>query len=110
MGSNIGKDIAMAEKIIRKKRRGFKRLHREEAMEVVTAMDRPGKGRTIGTVREVARKAGCSAATCYRLYKESFAEAIGPSVCVKTLYSYSRKGLLEGIRPVDLPRRKAFKT
>lgn len=40
MGLNIGKDMPMAEKIIRKKRRRFKHLRREEVAEVVTAMDR----------------------------------------------------------------------
>ena len=169
----------MAEKIIRKKRRRFKHLRREEVAEVVTAMDRT-EGRTLEKVKGIARKAGCSVATCYRLYGESRIEALGPSgqrreerhvsavltpretfrkrnssgnarkaekaagflrlvsdyvredrmlrtleeawhairgagysgpsVCVKTLYSYCREGLLDGIRPVDLPRRKAWKT
>ena len=179
MSLNIGKDMPMAEKIIRKKRRRFKHLRREEVAEVVTAMDRT-EGRTLEKVKGIARKAGCSVATCYRLYGESRIEALGPSgqrreerhvsavltpretfrkrnssgnarkaekaagflrlvsdyvredrmlrtleeawhairgagysgpsVCVKTLYSYCREGLLDGIRPVDLPRRKAWKT
>ena len=68
----------MAEKIIRKKRRRFKHLRREEVAEVVTAMDRT-EGRTLEKVKGIARKAGCSVATCYRLYGESRIEALGPS-------------------------------
>lgn len=180
MDRNIGKDIPMAEKIIRKKRLGFKHLRKEDVAAAVTAMDRLGSSRSLASVKEIARKVGCSVATCYRLYKESLVRTIGPggqrqeehcvsavltprttfrkrnrirnackaekagdflrlvseyvrrdrklrtleegchaileggfsgtSVCVKTLYTYCRKGLLEGIKPVDLPRRKAWKT